>query len=224
MTLEALVAMLVDLRWPAATVHGRQVAGEAQWLDAIAVFPPLLPRERTAIARQLRRHLLCTTAVGRQRLRDWLIAQKGQPIPVETPEARRDRIARTVHYFGDPDVFWPVVTTVASLPRPVRDYVVRACLFSVTGRTTNAWTSGEFPPLLTIMLAGHRTDEEICQTTRHECAHRWLIEAREAAQTALQYETARRTLDQTYTPKLVSACIALGEQQAEWLAWAWSEK
>lgn len=216
--------MLLELDWPPAVFQRRAVAGEAQWVEAIATFPPLTPRERTRIARQLGRRLLCVTPTGRRRLRAWLDAQQGQPITVEIQAVRRQRIAGALQFFGDGDVFRPVVETIGQLPRPVADYVVDTCMVLVTGRSTAGWTSGAFPDgRLPIMIAGHRTDAEIAKTLRHEVGHRWLIEAPGQAPTALRSARITRELDETYTPGFVKKFVDLGEAQAEWLAWSWSE-
>jgi len=149
------------LGWPPVRVGGAMFAGEEGWRQALTGPRPLTPIGRVHALIALRRPLLTLTATGRRRLRTWLDAQRGEPMAVETPAARRARIAEHLAYFGDDELLSLVVSTVASLPRPIADHVVDECMFITAGHSTSGWTSRRFTARLPIVIAGHRAPAAI---------------------------------------------------------------
>jgi hypothetical protein len=195
------------LGWPAVRLGGVMLAGEEGWRKALTGPRPLTPIGRAQMLVALRRPLLMLTATGRRRLRTWLDAQRGAPIAIETPAARAARIADRLPYFGDSGLLSLVVSTVASLPRPVGDHVIEKCMVIIAGHSTNGWTSGRLPARLPIVIAGHRAPEEIAQTLRHEIGHRWLLDHHSAGEAPT---------------RLFVKFLANGERQADLLAWSWA--
>jgi hypothetical protein len=213
------------LRWPAASVHGRVIAGEVGWRAFIASCPPPTPGERGALARSLRRHVMVLTDVGRRRLRAWLDQQRATPSPIETPAERRQRIARELAYYGDPECFRPALDAVAGLPRPVGDHVVATSMVCLTGRSSLGWTGGLLPPNKFPIFVAALADEQIRSVVRHEAAHRWLLDDPVIPMaTALEYSERRTAMHQVAPDALRALAIHSRGHEAEcdWCAAAWS--
>lgn len=199
-------------------------------LDTVAswqrVLPQLCPIEMGWILHQLRRSLLVVTSEGRRKLRVWLDATHGHPIPVEARADRVRRIAETLAYHGDLDVLAALARTLADLPRPVIDHVLTRVAIILAGRSTSGWTCGALPAgRHLIVLAGHRDDAAIAWTFRHEVAHSWLhVRPADVAAPCLLTERAvLAALEREQLP--ASAALAIWrrhELEAEAFVIAWA--
>lgn len=115
---------------------------------------------------------LVITAPARARLQRWAAAG-GPPA---------DRSA--VCCVGPDPINDLLQSTLARIPEPVAEHVVRHCVVAVVGRRTAGWAMvlprpahepSEAPHLVTITAHdADRTPEEVAARLAHECAHSWL--------------------------------------------------
>jgi hypothetical protein len=175
-----LADVAADLAWPHVTLGRYVIGGQQGWETALYGCPPLLPRQRTLVLARLGRQLL-TVGGGRQRLRAWCDAQRAQPSPLESAEARRSRLLDTVAYYGDPEMLPILVDVLAHVPRPVSDTLSREVAFFGTGWSTLGATMGSAfvgpdgaRRTSTVLLNGaHRDGSRLGRTIRHELGHCW---------------------------------------------------
>ena len=133
--------------------------------ERLDVFGGTLPAREVCALPWLRRELVATPAAV-DRLRAW--AREGSP----------DRSADDVPFVGDLSPAPLVIRRLASLPAPVRWFVVCRVLIAAIGR--RAVGQAEYLPRLpdgiehvvTISAAG--PDAEVDAVTTHEIAHAWL--------------------------------------------------
>lgn len=148
--------------WPARTIGGRVLRGEADWR---AVDARMTTADRAATLHDLgRRELLVATPGGRHRLRAWLNrrwAGSWEPEPA-------------LRFYGDEAMLPAVEHALSQLPAPVRNLVASACYIVAVGGRLRGWTSA---PLATaglspIVVSGAEL-ETLAEVTVHEAAHRW---------------------------------------------------
>jgi hypothetical protein len=180
--------------------------------------------ERRRVLGRVHRALLVQTDLGRRRLRAWLDAPSWFG---DTLHHRRQAIAQSLQYFGDLEALMPIAAALATLPACVIAHVVTTCMVVVTGRTTNGFAlSGRLPDRRLIVIAGHRTDDEIVRTFLHEVAHQFLhCDGRDEQPTHLQVaqEIDAAMVREHATPATAHNNYLGFELQADALATAWHE-
>lgn len=112
---------------------------------------------------------LAATDVARERLRAWCEAGGlDRPAP---------ELAQALRFYGDSEMFSPVVEAFNRMAPPARDFVLAHALVLGTGWTTAGWTgSASFARERSrvILLSGASRDADaVMRTTLHEAAHVW---------------------------------------------------
>jgi hypothetical protein len=140
---------------------------------------------------------------------------------VETWEQRRDRLLRTLPFYGDVEALPAVAGALAAAPAVVAEYVVERCVLIVSGRSTGGWTAGPLPAdRFPIVLDGHVSDRELKHYTLHEAAHRFTLPA--PAECATAQEVVRVRAKAPAWTRELEARKAEDEDIAELLTAAWS--
>jgi hypothetical protein len=171
-----LLALGRDLGWPALTLGGLAIDGEAGWRGALT---RAVPGERRQLLAALEPALLSSTDIGKLRLQHWIATQHATPATPMSREQLDEWILDKLFLIGDKTLLGPIVSGLAHVPPCVRAVALAEVCWVAVGRHELGWTAaGQFADRdgvrrFTIAVSGAGSDESVERIVAHEAAHVW---------------------------------------------------